>query len=79
MTSRALLGQKDCGEIAAGVLSWALAVRTDLVPKPTAAAVAAVEVINVLRSIFGLTHQWFSTERDAASSIRAATSFGLET
>ena len=38
-------------------------VRIALVPKPMAAAVAVVELINVLRFIFGLTHQLFEIRK----------------
>lgn len=50
MTSRALSGQKDGVEVSIGSFSWALAARTELAPKPMAAAVLAV--IKVPRSIF---------------------------
>ena len=54
MTSRALSGQKDGVEVSIGSLSWALAARMELAPKPIAAAVLAG--INVLRSIFTGSH-----------------------
>jgi hypothetical protein len=51
MTSRALLGQKDCVEVSRGFFSWALALGMELAPNPMAAAVLAE--INDLRFIFG--------------------------
>src|SRR5882762_6038671 len=55
MTSRALSGQKDCVGAFISSFSWALAVRIELTPKPTAAT-ALLAVINALRFILGTHH-----------------------